>query len=160
MSKEPTTRRMKASLTDLVTSALLLGTATFFATSAWRNLKIGTPGAMGPGYFPLMIASLLAIIALVIGARAFQHETKPVRLAGPRAITLVLGGPALFAVMIGPCGFIPAIACSTFAACWSSRLMNWRLALFITTLLTVLSTGIFVFILKMPVTLFGSWVGF
>jgi hypothetical protein len=152
-------RSIRFSPTDLVTSVLLLGTAGYFATSAWRNLKIGSPGAMGPGYFPLLIASGMVLVALVIGVRAFRHDAGLGRIAGPRAIGLILGGPAIFAVMINPLGFIPAIATSTFVACWSSRQMTWRFALLITAMLTGLATGVFVYMLKMPVTLFGAWAG-
>ena len=152
-------RSIRFSLTDLVTSVLLLGTAGYFAISAWRNLKVGSPGAMGPGYFPLLIASVLAVVALVIGFRAFRHDTGLGRIAGPRAIGLILAGPAIFAVLIAPLGFIPAVATSTFVACWSSRQMTWRFALLITALLTSLATGIFVYMLRMPVTLFGTWAG-
>ncbi|RDJ23151.1 tripartite tricarboxylate transporter TctB family protein [Bosea caraganae] len=152
-------QRAQVSLTDLVTSVMLLGTAGFFAFTAWRGLKIGTPGAMGPGFFPLMIATLLAVLALVIGARAFSHAARPARVAGLRAFALVLGAPVAFALLIGPGGFILAIATSTLMACWSSRLMSWRFALLVTLGLTALSTGIFVYLLKMPVSLFGSWAG-
>jgi high-affinity Fe2+/Pb2+ permease len=73
---------------------------------------------------------------------------------------MVLGAPAAFALLIGPAGFIPAIAAASLIACWSSRLMTWRFALTTTLVLTALSTGLFVYLLKMPVTLFGSWAGF
>jgi hypothetical protein len=106
-----------------------------------------------------MIAVLLAVLALVIAARAFRHDGKPAQVAGPRAIALVLGAPAAFALLIGPGGFIPAIATATFIACWSSALMAWRFALLATLFMTALSTGIFVYLLKMPVTLFGTWLG-
>jgi hypothetical protein len=75
---------------------------------------------------------------------------------GPRALALVLGAPGIFAALIGPGGFIPAIALSTFVACWSSRLMHWRFALMITGILTALSTVIFIYMLQMPVPLFGT----
>ena len=156
---EPLGRRRQISQTDLITSALLLATAGYFGTSAWRNLKIGSPGAMGPGYFPLMCATMLAILATVIGIRAFRHGSRPGRMAGLRATGLILGAPLLFALLIGPAGFIPAVALSSFAACWSSRLMTLRFALLVVLCLTVLSTVLFVTMLKMPVTLFGAWAG-
>lgn len=149
----------RASLTDLITSILLLGAAGFFGSVAWRGLKIGTPGAMGPGFFPLMIAALLALLAIIIAIRALSHDGRPADIAGFRAMALILGAPAAFAFMIGPFGFIPAIATSTFIASWSSGLMTWHFALATTVFMTALSTGIFVYLLKMPVTLFGTWLG-
>jgi hypothetical protein len=159
MAREFSFRLKGVGRKDLLTSLLLLGVAGFFALSALRNLKIGTANAMGPGFFPLMIASFLGVLAVLVGIRAFKSNLAPGGIAGPRAFLFILGGPLVFAVLIAPLGFVPAIALCTFFTSWSSQRMKVGFALAVTLTLTLLSTLLFVYLLEMPVTLFGTWLG-
>lgn len=144
---------------DLCTGLLLLTVAALFAITALRRLALGTASAMGPGYFPVMISGLLALVAVLILVRSVRTTGSLDLPRASRALVCTLGAPLLFAFAIAPLGFVPAIAGATMLAAWGSRLMTIRFALALTSALTVLCTVLFVKMLRMPVALFGPWLG-
>lgn len=152
-------RRIRVDPKDLITGVLLFALAVAFATIALRRLALGQPASMGPGFFPLTIAVVLGGLALAIAIRAFRRQGEALTFAGPRALACILLAPAAFALAVGPLGFIPAIALTGFVAAWGSRLMTVLYAALLTLFLTLLCTGIFVYLLRMPVSLFGPWLG-
>lgn len=149
----------RVDLRDLATGLLLLAAAGLFALGVLTKLSIGTPAAMGPGFFPLMAAAGLAVVAVLIAVRAFGRPTEAVGFARPRPLVCVLGAPILFALLVAPLGFVPTIAATTLLATVGSRLMTWRFALATTAALTLLCTVVFIVLLKIPVPLFGPWLG-
>jgi len=50
---------------DLLTGLLFLTVGVIFGVSSW-NLSVGTSADMGPGYFPLLISSVLSVIGTVL----------------------------------------------------------------------------------------------
>ena len=50
--------------------ALLALTGVFFLVQA-LNLEIGTAFRMGPGYFPIVLAGLLALLGVIITVQSF-----------------------------------------------------------------------------------------
>jgi hypothetical protein len=150
---------MRVDLRDALTGLLLLGVACAFAVSALKRLALGTPSAMGPGFFPVMVAAGLGCVALLIFARSLGGSGRIEGRASLRALACVLGSPVLFALAIAPLGFVPALAAAAMLAAWGSSLMTLRFAVVLTGALTALCTLLFVQLLKMPVALFGPWLG-
>ena len=74
--------------------------------------QIGTASKMGPGYFPTILGGLLFILGLIVFVGAFgkNAETLSVEKFQFDISLYLLGGVALFAVALGPLGFVLAIA--------------------------------------------------
>jgi hypothetical protein len=145
---------------DAATGIGLILVAAWFATTALRRLALGTPSNMGPGFFPLMVAAGLAAMGLLLIVGAFRRPTEPTEFTSLRGTICILAAPLVFAFGVAPLGFVPAIAATTFVASWGSRLMTLRFTLALTVALTGLSTLLFVKLLRMPVALFGPWLGY
>lgn len=150
--------RARIDLKEFVAGAIFMLVAAAFASSALRNLSLGTAGKMGPGYFPLMVAAALALIGLVIALRAFAGQTETINVVGWRGLVLVLAAPAAFALTITPLGFVAAIVCATAIAAWASSVMTVRFSLSLVLFMTALCVVVFSYILKMPVPLIGAWL--
>ena len=60
----------------LLQGLFLIAVALVFGVGAF-NYRIGTPGAAGPGLFPLMVSSLLFLLGLAITIRALLTESVP-----------------------------------------------------------------------------------
>jgi hypothetical protein len=159
MPLSPGDAKRRVDLRDLASGLGLLVIAGLFALGVVTKLSIGTPSAMGPGFFPLMAAGALAVTALLITIRAFGRPTVAIGFAGPRVLACILCAPVLFAVGVAPFGFVPTIAVTTLLATWGSRLMTLRFALAVTAGLTLLCTIVFIQLLRIPVRLVGPWLG-
>jgi hypothetical protein len=73
-----------------------------------RNYQMGTASQMGPGYFPVVLGSLLAVIGLVVtvqGLSLTQDEEK-IEPMFFKPMLLVLGPIILFGVMLIPMGLV------------------------------------------------------
>lgn len=147
-------------LKDALSGLALMGVGVWFGVTALRRLSLGSANAMGPGYFPLMVAIGLTILGLVIALRSIGRATREDSYVGPRALACILVAPVLFAFGVAPLGFVPAVALTGFVAAFGSTLMTLRFALALTAGLTALSTLVFVQLLQMPVQLFGPLLGF
>src|SRR5262245_23235434 len=96
----------KVDLRELVAGLLLILVAAAFAVSALHNLSLGTAGSMGPGYFPLLVTVPLALIGLIVAARAFGRGNAPQEMVRPLAFVLVLAAPVAFALTVKGLGFV------------------------------------------------------
>lgn len=157
-----TPRRLldRIDIKEAATGALLLVVAGWFAATALRSLALGSPARMGPGFFPLMVSAGLAAMGMIILAGAFGRATETTGFVGARALLCVLASPLLFAFTVAPLGFAPSIALTALLAAYGSRLMSLRFALALSAILTLLSTALFVKLLRMPVQSFGPLLGF
>jgi putative tricarboxylic transport membrane protein len=50
---------------DLLTGLLFLTVGAIFGISSWQ-LSVGTSDEMGPGYFPLLISSVLVVVGMIL----------------------------------------------------------------------------------------------
>ena len=143
---------------ELASGILLILVAAAFAASALRNLSLGSAASMGPGYFPLLVTMPLALIGVIVTARAFGRSDAPQETVRPIALVLVLAAPIAFALTVKGLGFVGAIALTVLVSAWASRAMTVRTALLTTAVISVLCVVIFYSLLRMPVALVGDWL--
>jgi lysylphosphatidylglycerol synthetase-like protein (DUF2156 family) len=144
---------------DFGAGLLYLG---FAAAALWigRNYPLGTAGRMGPGYFPIALAGMLALIGAVSLTRSFLHNGPPVRGIAWKPLTLVLASTALFGFLINAAGLVVALTVLvlTSAAASARFRVDWRAALGLIALV-VFCALVFVKGLGVPAPLFGFWFG-
>jgi putative tricarboxylic transport membrane protein len=115
-----------------------------------RGYPIGSTSRMGPGYFPVLIGSLLILTGIVVVVRGLSVAGEPIgRLAG-KGLLLVLGAVLLFAVSIEKLGLAPAVLLVVIVSYLSNpRFKVLELAI-LAAVLALASVGIFVYGLKLP----------
>ena len=91
---------------------ILFGIALLFGLSS-LSLNIGTAGRMGPGYFPLMLAIALGLLAVAIVAIGFIKDGEGPGAANIRGILMVGLGVGFFAFSVRPLGLVPAVFVSS-----------------------------------------------
>lgn len=88
-----------------------------FAVGAF-NYNIGTGARMGPGYFPLMLGVLLAVMGLAVlvnslalGDKAGEAGSNPVGAIAWKPLVLIIGANIVFGVLLGgmPSLDVPAL---------------------------------------------------
>jgi Tripartite tricarboxylate transporter TctB family len=153
---------------DRAGGALMLATGVAVVVAGLRY-DVGTLRAMGPGYFPVVLGGLLAVIgvALLASTRhgpagaAGAASTPPAEtahLAGPvvqwRGWLCIVGGVLAFVVLGEHGGLVPASFVSVFVAALGDRGNSWRAAAGLAAAMTVLGVAVFHYGLHLLLPLF------
>jgi putative tricarboxylic transport membrane protein len=125
-----------------------------------RSYPQGTSARMGPGYFPIALGSLLAILGTVSIARSFIRPGEAITAFAWRPLALVLGATALFGLLLERLGILVALPLLILVGALASR--NSRLDMTsIAALVGLVTFCIVVFVkgLGVPMPLIGTWFG-
>lgn len=134
---------------------ILFGIALLFGLSS-LSLNIGTAGRMGPGYFPLMLAIALGLLAVAIVAIGFIKDGEGPGAANIRGILMVGLGVGFFAFSVRPLGLVPAVFVSSLLFSLAGREFHAVSAATAALVLTLGSWALFIVALGMPWRAFGS----
>ena len=147
-------------LREIAAGAVCAAFGLYFLTYTLLSLDIGTPMRMGPGYFPLTLGAILIVIGALIALSSIRSIAPATTKTPWRAIALLSLTPVLWGITVTPLGFAPATALAALVSAYSSRQMNFRFALAVSTGLTVVCVLIFITGLGLPFQLLGPWLGF
>jgi hypothetical protein len=123
-----------------------------------RNYTLGSAARMGPGYFPTVVASLLAIVGAVIIARSFLRKGELIGNLAWLPMLLVFGSIVAFGLLINRAGLLLAtVVLLLGCAAASDRFrFDWT-ALLGLVALTAFCAAVFAFGMGIPMPLIGSW---
>ena len=138
-----------------------------FAVGA-TNYTIGEGARMGPGYFPLLIGILLAIMGLVVVFQALVVETEDGGKVGKIAwkpLFFIIGANIVFGICIGglpklgipSLGLIVGIYALTFIASMAGDEHKSKEVIVLATVLAILSYVAFIYLLNLQ---FPVWPAF
>jgi len=153
---------------DFFSGLLFMGLGIAFGWGA-LGYKLGDAGRMGPGYFPLLLGSLMAILGMVIAFKALAVKTEGGDRIGSwawRPLVFVVSSNLVFGVLLGglpsiklpPAGLIAAIYGLTIIASLAERRFNSRDVLILATILVVISYGAFIALLKLLIPVWPEFV--
>lgn len=113
-----------------------------FATS----YEVGTAARMGPGYFPLMLGVLLALLGLLIGWQSTDRKAPEMALekVGWRELLLILGAVALFGIVLPVLGMVISIALLILIAAIASHEFSLKETILSIAVLLIMSYLVFV----------------
>ena len=134
-------------------SGLLLAAIAVFALIYVQSLEIGTVLQMGPGYFPLGLSLILLGMGLVLIVRGVVSGGPAVETIHLRPLFFVLLSFALFGILVERAGLICAILAQVLVAHFGSRETRLVESLIIGVGLAAASSVLFVWLLKIPVSL-------
>jgi hypothetical protein len=151
---------MQKSLRDLLAGLIFIAFGGAFAFAAW-NYDLGTALRMGPGYFPLLLGVVLALLGIGIIVQGLMYaDDQPLGSIPWRAILLISAGVIFFGFAVRRLGLAPALFVASFLAALSSERMSLLAAVSLALGLTVFCILVFVEGLGMPVPLLGPWLQF
>ena len=144
---------------------LLVGLA--FAWGA-GSYSVGTGARMGPGYFPMALGVLLAVLGLIVTITALVVETAdgdPLGRIAWKPLIFIISGNLVFGASIGglpsiglpPMGLIFGIFALTFVASNAGDEFKFKEVLILAILLSLFSYGAFIMLLKLQ---FPVWPTF
>jgi len=133
-------------------AALFVALSVLLAASA-LSLPIGTASEMGPGYFPLVLATILCALGLLLGATSLRSEGRWIEQFEWRGFAVVTVSIVAFAAAITRLGFLPASLLTVGLSTLASTRFRPINALWLTALLVFVCWLVFVRLLGLPVRL-------
>jgi hypothetical protein len=133
------------------------------------SYNIGTGARMGPGYFPLLLGTILAIIGGIILFKALVVETPTGDRVGSWAwkpLSFIIAGNLLFGILLGglpsikfpAMGLIVAIYGTTLVVSMAGDKFKLKEVLILATVLSVLSYLAFIVLLKLQFPVWPSFI--
>ncbi|MCF4121684.1 tripartite tricarboxylate transporter TctB family protein [Antribacter sp. KLBMP9083] len=176
--------RLPRSTADLVAGTIFIALGAAFAIGALRY-DVGSLLGMGPGYVPLALGAVLAVLGVATVVKAYvapdlapeevstavedgrasdgggaaepEDAVRPLAGIKWRPLLFVMAGIVFFAYTVDGLGLLPAsFGAGLLAALAGSRLPR---ALLVSAGLTVASYIIFVVLLQLRLSLVGDWLG-
>jgi hypothetical protein len=121
-----------------------------------RNYRMGTAARMGPGYFPTLLGSLMALLGLTLALPAFAMQGENVQRFHLRPLLFVLAAIAAFGIALSYLGFAAAIVALVAVASFAEPDLKPVETAGVAAFLVVFSILIFVVLLGLPMRL---WPG-
>ena len=145
---------------------LLLGVAFAWGSG---NYPMGSAGRMGPGYFPLMLGIMLAGLGVVITVKAMVIETidgDPIGSISWKPLVFIIAANLVFGIAIGgmpsiglpPQGLIVGLFALTFIASNAGDEFNFKEVFVLAVILSIISYGAFIMLLKMQFPVWPTWL--
>ena len=152
---------------DFFSGLMFMAVGIAFAWGA-TTYKVGDGARMGPGYFPLMLGVLLAILGAVITFNAMVVETEGGDKIGAWAwkpLFFIITANLVFGVLLGglpsiklpAMGLIVGIYALTFIAANAGQEFKFKEVLVLATVLAIISYMAFIVLLKLQ---FPVWPAF
>lgn len=152
---------------DFFSGLLFMAVGIGFAWGA-TSYKIGDASRMGPGYFPLLLGVLLAVVGLVVTFLALVIETEdgePIGKIAWKPLFFIILANLIFGVLLGGLpaiglphmGLMAAIFAMIFIAALAGEEFKFKEVLILAIVLAALSYTAFIWILSLQ---FPAWPAF
>jgi hypothetical protein len=121
-----------------------------------RTLESGSADAMGAGYFPRLVCSLLLIIGASLAATSLMRGGEGVEPGHWRPFTLVTLSSLAFALLLHPLGLVLTLVLTIALACLAEGPVRPIPFLVLSSILIAANVGIFVLALRIPIPLWPA----
>ncbi|RYX94520.1 MAG: tripartite tricarboxylate transporter TctB family protein [Comamonadaceae bacterium] len=139
-----------------------------FAIGA-TTYSVGNGARMGPGYFPLMLGIVLAILGVAVTFTSLVVETESGDKVGAwawRPLGFIIGANLLFGILLGglpsikvpAMGMIAAIYALTIVASLAGERFKLRDVLILATVLAIGSYLAFIVLLKLQIQVWPTFI--
>lgn len=127
------------------------------AVLAARGYAMGSAGRMGPGYFPMALGIVLGLLGLIIIGRAFVAGDERVGTLQLRPLLVIVVAVCLFGLLIERLGLVVALVTVVVVSAMASREYRPVEVAALAATLAAFSVGVFVYALRLPLTLWPSF---
>jgi hypothetical protein len=153
---------------DFFSGVMFSAVGTAFAWGA-TTYNVGQGARMGPGYFPLMLGILLAVLGAVVIFYSLVVETEdgdPIGKWAWKPLGYIIGANLLFGVLLGglpsikvpAMGMIAAIYALTIVSSLAGERFKLRDVLILATILAIGSYLAFIVLLKLQIQVWPSFI--
>lgn len=150
---------MHRAMRDVLAGLTFVAFGVAFALVA-ASYEVGTALRMGPGYFPLVLGGLLALLGVLIIVKGLlAGEGGSIGAIPWRGLVLILAAVLFFGLTVRGLGLMPSTFVTALMSAFASRRTGVVAALLIAVGLTLLCVLVFVVALSLRLPLVGPWLG-
>lgn len=145
---------------DFWSGLMFVVTGIMFAVGA-RNYSMGISARPGPGYFPLLLGILMAILGAIVLFKALTIETEDGDPIGPiawRPLLVIVASIAMFGFLLPRLGLIATIPLLIISASFAGSEFRWMGVIGSCVVLTLGSWLIFIVGLKLTIPMWPSFL--
>lgn len=143
---------------ELGTGLVFFGVGAFYLVYALRTLPMGTAMSMGPGYFPVLLSSLVAMIGAVVLVRSIFTESGGRFGVVPwRAVIMLPLAMTLFATLLNQLGIVITVFLTSLLSCLATSQIKMASAAIISLGIGVFCALVFVYGIGLQLPLLGTW---
>src|SRR5262249_22574702 len=107
-------------------------------------------GGMGPGYFPILLGGVLALLGVILVVRSFVIEGDSVGRLNLLPLAVIALGVCLFGLFIERLGLVLSLIAVTAVSAFASRDSRPLEVAALALVLTAISVAVFVYALRLP----------
>lgn len=143
---------------DLLAGGIFVAFGLAFAGMS-LTYEVGSPLRMGPGYFPLVLGGILAVLGLLIMVKGLvAGEGEEIGIVPWKATALLVAAFVFFGVTVRGLGLVPSLFITVLLAAFAGHNTKVLPAVVIAGGLTLLCVLIFVIALQLRLPLIGPWI--
>jgi hypothetical protein len=154
---------------DFFSGLLFMAVGMAFAWGA-TSYPVGSGDRMGPGYFPLVLGVLLAVLGGMVVFKALVVETEDGETIGQwrwRPLGCIVAANLAFGVLVGglpglglpSMGMMPAIFVLTLVSAGAASTFKLWEVLVLASVLSLGSYGVLIKLLKLPLQVWPAFLG-
>ena len=149
---------MQGARKDLLAGATFVAFGLAFAITS-ATYEVGSALRMGPGYFPLVLGSVLVVLGILIAVKGFvAGEGDDIGPVPWKALALLVVALLFFGFTVRGLGLVPALLVTVLLSALAGHRARVIPAVVIAACLTALSVLIFVIVLQLRLPYFGPWL--
>ena len=141
---------------DFWSGLMFIVAGAVFAVGA-TNYSMGSSARPGPGYFPLILSVLMAILGAVVLFKALTIETDdgdPIGAFAWRPLIVIVAAIAVFGLALPRLGMLITVPILIFITSLAGDEFHWKGVLINALVLTVGAWAIFIWGLKLTIPLY------
>ena len=145
---------------DFWSGLMFLVAGVVFAVGA-TNYSMGSSARPGPGYFPLLLSIIMAIIGAIVLFKALVFESEGGDRIGAiawRPLLVIVASIAVFALIIDRLGMVVTVPVLIAMASLAGDEFRWRGVIVSAAVLTVGSWLVFVWGLKLTIPVWPTFL--
>ena len=140
---------------DFWSGVLCVALASAFFFQA-QHYAMGRANAMGPGYFPSLLALVLAGVGAVLVIRSFYVEGGRIAILRPGPLAVLVAAIVLFGLLINWLGLVVAATLATLIGARAGPDFRIGEGIALAVVLVAFSAAVFVYALGLPLKLWPS----
>lgn len=144
---------------NFATGIIFIGISIFFGVVG-AQYPLGTAFRMGPGFFPVALSLLLALLGIIVLVSGFTTRGTSFGTIPWLGMTLVLGAPVIFGTTVRTIGIVPAVAIVVFLGTTATRSVSVLNGLITSAVISAFCYLIFVRALGLQLSAFGTLLKF